>query len=153
MQLNSLSATVTASQCSGAPIGTVKRGMFASPVSLLSGPHASDHASLEDALSAARRLSAGAAPAAVVQENLYSEGGERHVPADQHFSVSSVDFQEFQGERGGVLVNSGPYHHGDFSRTKGYELDTHEYDETHPREAIVLVDGDLTWDNGIAPSS
>jgi hypothetical protein len=153
MQLAATSSSTVTATLGGSPLGDVKRGMFAKPVSLFSGDHASDHASFDDAIAAAKQLSAGPAPAAIVQENLYSEGGERHVPAERHFSVSGVTFQEFQGERGGVMVNSGPYHHGDFSRTKGYELDAHEYDETHPHEALVLVDDDQTWSNGIAPSA
>jgi hypothetical protein len=133
-------------------VAEVKRGLFAKPVSLVFGAKASDFASFDDALAAAKQLSAGPAPAAVVFENRYTEGAGTNVPADQHFSVYSVDFQQWKGSRGGQLESSGPYHHGEFSRTKGYDLADDEYSNGFPHEAMVLVDDDQTWDNGIAPS-
>jgi hypothetical protein len=138
----------------GWPIAEVKRGLFAGhAVSLVLDKRVSDFGSFTDAVAAAKQLSAGPAPATAVVENRYLEDGTKGVPADQRFSVYGVDFQEWKGERGGILINGGVNHQGDFSRTKGYELAADAYSNGEPHEVNVLVDGDLTWDNGIAPSA
>jgi hypothetical protein len=134
-------------------IAEVKRGMFASHVSLVFGERKADFAAFDDALAAAKQLSAGPAPATVVVENRYTDSGSKDIPADQHFSVYGADFQEWKGETGGIMINSGPYHHGDFSRTKGYDMDNDDYSNGEHALATVLVDGDRTWSNGITPSA
>ena len=161
MQLTTVAASSPLTVAADAPttsnrlggIGKVKRGIFTKAVDLVFGSFASNHASIADAIAAAKQLSAGRAPAAVVAENLFTDQGSRDVPAEQRFSVYTVDYQLWKASRGGQLEQFGPYHHGEFSRTKGYELEADAYSDGTPHEAVVLVDDGHTWDNGVAPRS
>jgi hypothetical protein len=135
--------------------GEVKRAPFTHPISLKYGPLVSHHSTLEDAVAAAKLLSAGEAPAAVATEELFAWDGDKSVapkPEDR-FSVYSVEYDQWKASRGGTLEESGPYHHGDFKFTRGYELQADSYSDGSRHEAEVLVDGDLTWSNGITPNS
>lgn len=132
--------------------GEVKRVPFTHDVSLKYGKLQGNYSSIDDALRAARLLSAGSAPAAVVAENLHPSFHEGKTVERDNFSVYPVEYDEWDFSIMRNIIDTGDYHAGDFTFTRGHKLDADNYSDGSPHEALVLVDGDRTWDNGIVPT-